>query len=102
MQNFAIQNDGKNENRYWTFDKRKNGTGNPSIRSPDSFATAMPSTLLCEKENNKSDTIMLSMFVSIQVNIIINKDHLLREKQSMRMTDIIKEIIEENPNRENK
>ena len=62
----------------------------------------MPSTLLCEKENNKSDTIMLSMFVSIQVNIIINKDHLLREKQSMRMTDIIKEIIEENPNRENK
>lgn len=92
IQNLAIQKDGRGQNKYCASDNRRKGTGRPSIKSPGSFAIAMPSTRLWEKANNSRATAMLTRHVSIQVSTIIPKDHSVSENQSISVTDTIKAI----------
>ena len=87
IQNFVIQKEGRGENKYCASDDRKNGINNPSIRRPDNFAIAIPSTRLWEKANRKSATATLARLVNKQVSKIIPSVQVVRENQSIRAMD---------------
>jgi hypothetical protein len=89
---FATQKDGKTENMYCTLVSMKKGIGSPNITSPDIFATAMPSTLLCDNENSSSDRVILMTHINMHVIINIPKDQIVRENQFRSSTDAIKAI----------
>ncbi len=89
MQSFAIQKDGNSENKYWSLFVRKKGTGSPSIKIPDSFPSAIPSTRLCENANNSKVIIMLETLVSRQIIIIIQTDNSVRENRFNIITETI-------------
>ena len=91
-QSFAIQKDGRGENKYCTSDSRKKGTGRPSIKSPDSFAIAIRSTRLWESANSSRATAMLTRHVSIQVGKIIPNDPAVSENQRISTMDTTKAI----------
>jgi len=75
MLSFAIQKEGKNENKYCMSDCRKKGIISPRIVRPESFAIAIPSTLFLENENIISEIDTLRIHDNRHVITIIKKDH---------------------------
>ncbi len=92
-QSLAIQNDGRTEKRYCDFENRKNGTGIPSMTSPAIFATAMPSTRLCENEISRRETATLVREDKKQTNTNRGNGHPVSEKQSISHAEAKQERI---------
>ena len=71
INDFPIQNDGKNEIIYAYFPGMKYGATEPNIVIVESFVTAIPSSLLEEKAVTRSATIIPSSAVKNEVRKII-------------------------------
>jgi hypothetical protein len=81
-------------------EKRKNGIGKPSMKSPDSLAIANPSTLLWENEKINSEMMILNMHVKKHVTKIMAKDHWVSENTGNRIMDARKDSMTGNRRRD--
>jgi hypothetical protein len=74
-------------------EKRKNGIGKPSMKSPDSLATASPSTLLWENVKINREMMILNMQVKKQVTKIMAKVHWVSENSGNRIIEARKDSM---------
>jgi len=65
----------------------KNEIGSPRKISPENFASAIPSTRLCEKDTIKRDTIRLIILESMQVTSSINMFHRVNDNKQIRIAE---------------